>query len=99
MQEFMCAEISHNQEKKDKREWAIIQMFRSSCPTFPIGELRKSESPDFLLQTDQRLYGIELTELKYERQDKEFNLRAHEDFLSVSKSDHGLNALFKAVLQ
>ncbi len=87
MQEFMCAEISHNQEKKDKREWAIIQMFRSSCPTFPIGELRKSESPDFLLQTDQRLYGIELTELKYERQDKEFNLRAHEDFLSVLMRD------------
>ncbi len=83
----MSAEISHNQEKKDKREWAIIQTFRSYCPDFPIGELEKSEAPDFLLRANKRLYGIELTELKYEREDKEFNLRAHEDFLSLLMQD------------
>ncbi len=90
----MCNEISHNQEKKDKREWAIIQTFRSYCPDFPIGELEKSEAPDFLLRTDNRLYGIELTELKYEREDKEFNLRAHEDFLSQLMQD--AQALFES---
>lgn len=78
----MSAEISHNQEKKDKREWSIIQRFRSSYQTFPLGSLEKSERPDFLLHTNKKLIGIELTELKYERADKEFNLRAHEDFLS-----------------
>lgn len=83
----MCAEISHNQEKKDKREWAIINMFRSSCSTFPIGEVEKSEAPDFLVQTEKKLIGIELTELKYEREDKGFNLRAHEDFLSQLMQD------------
>lgn len=78
----MSEEISRNQEKKDKREWGVIKMFRSCYSSFPIGELSKSESPDFLLQNEGRLIGIELTELKYERADKEFNLRAHEDFLS-----------------
>ena len=75
-------ENEKNQEKKDKREWGVIKMFRSCYSSFPIGELSKSESPDFLLQNEGRLIGIELTELKYERADKEFNLRAHEDFLS-----------------
>ena len=80
-------ELSHNQEKKDKKEWAIINMFRSSYPYFPIGELEKSESPDFLLHSGGKLIGIELTELKYEREDKLFNLRAHEDFLTYMMED------------
>ncbi|MBO4529284.1 MAG: hypothetical protein J5767_01460 [Paludibacteraceae bacterium] len=80
-------ELSHNQEKKDKKEWAIINMFRSSYPYFPIGELEKSESPDFLLRSGDKLIGIELTELKYEREDKLFNLRAHEDFLTYMMED------------
>lgn len=80
-------EMSHNQEKKEKKEWAIINMFRSSYPYFPIGELEKSESPDFLLRSEGKLIGIELTELKYEREDKLFNLRAHEDFLTYMMED------------
>jgi hypothetical protein len=75
-------ENNHNQEKKDKREWAVMQLFRSSYPAFPLGRLEKSECPDFLLYAHNDLIGIELTELKYEREDKDFNLRAHEDFLS-----------------
>lgn len=78
----MTEEISRNQEKKDKREWGVIKMFRSCYSSFPLGDLAKSEAPDFLLQNGDKLIGIELTELKYEREDKEFNLRAHEDFLS-----------------
>lgn len=75
--------ISHNQEKKDKKEWAIINMFRSSYSSFPIGSVEKFEAPDFLLKHDGKTIGIELTELKYERGDKLFNLRAHEDFLTL----------------
>lgn len=75
-------EVSYNQEKKDKREWAIMRLFQSNFPAFPIGRLEKSERPDFLLYAKKKLIGIELTELKYERKDLEFNLRAHEDYLS-----------------
>jgi hypothetical protein len=59
-----------------------MQLFRSIYQAFPLGKMEKSESPDFLLYTNSALIGIELTELKYEREDKKFNLRAHEDFLT-----------------
>lgn len=73
---------SSNQQKRDRREWTIINLFASSYNSFPIGCLEKSERPDFILTTERKRIGIELTELKYERNDTEFNLRAHEDFLS-----------------
>ena len=79
----MKAELNYNQEKKEKREWAILQIFRSSYQAFPLGKIEKSERPDFFVHSDKKgLIGIELTELKYEREDKKFNLRAHEDFLN-----------------
>ena len=90
-------EINHNQEKKDRREWAVMQLFRSGYPLFPLGKLEKSERPDFLLHLDTGIAGIELTELKYERKDKEFNLRAHEDFLGEIMSD--AQAVFEAQSQ
>ena len=68
--------VSFNQYKKDQREWAIIRLFRSSLTAFPIGELEKCECPDFILSTGRKKIGIELTELKYEREDRDFNLRA-----------------------
>ncbi len=83
----MSSETNHNQEKKDRREWAVMQLFRSSYSLFPLGKVEKSERPDFLLYSDTNIIGIELTELKYERKDKEFNLRAHEDFLSEIMSE------------
>lgn len=89
----MNTETNYNQEKKDKREWAVMHIFRSSYPVFPIGELKKSERPDFLLNTKKGQIGIELTELKYERQDKKFNFRAHEDFLSEIME--GAQAIFE----
>ena len=90
----MSSEINHNQEKKDRREWAVMQLFRSSYPLFPLGKLEKSERPDFLLYFESGIAGIELTELKYERKDTEFNLRAHEDFLSEIMS--GAQCIFEA---
>lgn len=79
--------VNHNQEKKDRKEWAVIQMFRSCYPSFPLGEIEKSESPDFLVFSGGKKIGIELTELKYERGDRQFNLRAHEDFLTLLMED------------
>ena len=79
--------LNINQQKKDKREWAIMNLFVQSCSAVPIGEIEKSESPDFIVVSGrengkERRIGIELTELKYERQDTGFNMRAHEDYLS-----------------
>ncbi|MCQ2229530.1 MAG: hypothetical protein MJZ13_07280 [Bacteroidales bacterium] len=72
-----------NQSKKDRKEWTIMNLFMESFSQFPIGDVEKSERPDFIVTTRQgKRIGIELTELKYERKDTEFNMRAHEDFLS-----------------
>ncbi len=72
-----------NQHKKDRREWTIMNLFMEHYNQFPIGDVEKSERPDFIVQTLKgKRIGIELTELKYERNDTEFNMRAHEDFLS-----------------
>lgn len=78
---------SVNQFKRDKREWTIMSLFRQSYNQFPLGEVKKSECPDFIVSSTSRSghsrkIGIELTELKYERTDERFNMRAHEDFLS-----------------
>lgn len=64
-----------------------MSLFEQSYSSFPIGEVEKSECPDFIVNTKSRTgkprrIGIELTELKYERNDSQFNMRAHEDFLS-----------------
>lgn len=72
-----------NQSKKDKKEWTIMKLFMESFSQFPLGNVLKSERPDFIVETLKgKKIGIELTELKYERKDTEFNMRAHEDFLS-----------------
>lgn len=72
-----------NQQKRDRREWTIMSLFASAYSSFPIGQLEKSERPDFIVNAcNGKRIGIELTELKYERNDTEFNMRAHEDFLS-----------------
>lgn len=83
---------SANQQKRDKREWTIMNLFIQNYSSFPIGEVEKSECPDFIVSTKSRSgkpkrIGIELTELKYERNDSQFNMRAHEDFLSKIMDD------------
>lgn len=77
-----------NQAKKDRREWTIMNLFVQNYSSFPIGKVEKSECPDFIVTAQRRdgsvrRIGIELTELKYERNDLQFNMRAHEDFLSA----------------
>ena len=86
-----------NQAKRDRREWTIMNLFASSYNLFPIGTIIKSECPDFILQTEKKRIGIELTELKYERNDTQFNMRAHEDFLSSIML--GAQDLFERVCQ
>ncbi|MBP5366632.1 MAG: hypothetical protein J6Y82_12070 [Bacteroidales bacterium] len=76
-----------NQAKRERREWTIMNLFASSYNLFPIGVITKSECPDFILKTEKKRIGIELTELKYERTDTQFNMRAHEDFLSAIMFD------------
>lgn len=83
---------SNNQLKRDKREWTIMSLFIQSYSSFPLGEVEKSECPDFIVNAKSRTgkpkrIGIELTELKYERNDSQFNMRAHEDFLSKIMDD------------
>lgn len=73
--------VNTNQVRKEKREWAIMQLFRSSYSSFPLGEIEKSECPDFLVHTKKGLLGIELTELKYDRENVSFNPRGHEKWL------------------
>ena len=69
-----------------------MSLFIQSYSSFPIGDVEKSECPDFIVNTRSRSgklkrIGIELTELKYERNDSRFNMRAHEDFLSKIMDD------------
>lgn len=83
---------STNQLKRDKREWTVMSLFIQSYNAFPIGDVVKSECPDFIVNAKTRAgkpkrIGIELTELKYERNDSKFNMRAHEDFLSQIMDD------------
>lgn len=73
--------VNVNQARKDYREWNTMNLFRSSYALFPYGDLQKSECPDFLLSTRKGVIGIEVTELKYDRNDSKFNMRAHESWL------------------
>lgn len=77
----MGEDLNINQIRKDKHEWATMLLFRSSYSSFPLGEIEKSECPDFLIHTKKGLLGIELTELKYDRQNVSFNPRGHEKWL------------------
>lgn len=81
--ELSQSSSSTNAQKKDRREWTIMNLFAQVYRNFPSrGEISKSERPDFIVTTPKGRVGIELTELKYERLDSEFNMRAHEDFLN-----------------
>lgn len=77
----MGEEVNINQVRKEKHEWASLQLFRSSYSSFPLGEVEKSECPDFLIHSKKGLIGLELTELKYDRDNVTFNPRGHEKWL------------------
>ena len=46
-----------------KEEKDILEQFKKSYEFFPEGEVKKSERPDFLIQTVENKIGIELTEI------------------------------------
>ncbi len=86
------SDTNTNQQKKDRREWTVMNLFIQNYISFPIGNVEKSECPDFIVSTKNKngktkRIGIELTELKYERNDTKFNMRAHEDFLTRIMDD------------
>jgi len=49
--------------KQKDEERLIMDYFRRSYPDFPKGKLKKSESPDFILQHNHHAIGIEITRL------------------------------------
>ncbi|NOZ47037.1 MAG: hypothetical protein GXO79_09680 [Chlorobi bacterium] len=52
------------QQSKILEEKEVMNLFQKSFPDFPKGKLKKSESPDFILQiTPKKSIGIELTKL------------------------------------
>ncbi|MCF0190233.1 MAG: hypothetical protein HUJ96_03110 [Marinilabiliaceae bacterium] len=74
---------SSNSQKRDRKEWTIMNLFAQKFKDFPLrAKISKSERPDFIIATPKERIGVELTELKYERLETEFNMRAHEDFLN-----------------
>ena len=48
---------------KKKFELWILEQFKQSYKDFPVGEIKDSESPDFLIQTKDKIVGIELAEI------------------------------------
>jgi hypothetical protein len=61
-----CAAFPTNRKKQIEIQY-LAEAHRASS-VFPIGELVPSEIPDFLLRTDGRIIGIEVTELCREQQ-------------------------------
>ncbi len=75
--------LSSNAQKKERKEWTVMNLFVQAYRNFPtIADIKKSERPDFIVDTPKKRIGVEVTELKYDRDDSEFNMRAHEDFLN-----------------
>ena len=55
---------------KKAREQAYLQRFRDNFASFPEGEVIPSEHPDFLVKTQARWIGIELTEYHVQEPDE-----------------------------
>ncbi len=47
---------------KKQRERAHLEWFRNACSGFPVGNIRETEEPDFVIETSDRNVGIEHTE-------------------------------------
>lgn len=48
---------------KKNREFTHLEHFKEVCPFFPDGEIEKTEKPDFIVNTQDNLLGIEHTEI------------------------------------
>jgi hypothetical protein len=55
---------------KKARERAYLERFRENFASFPEGEVIPSEHPDFLVKTQPRWIGIELTEYHVQEPDE-----------------------------
>jgi hypothetical protein len=60
----------NRQTLQKAREWAYLQRFREKFADFPEGEVVPSEHPDFLIKTQPRWIGIELTEYHVQEPDE-----------------------------
>ncbi len=49
--------------KKKMRERSQFERFRQVCTALPVGRIENSEEPDFLVHSDERILGVEVTEL------------------------------------
>ncbi|MCP9492832.1 MAG: hypothetical protein MSG64_00085 [Pyrinomonadaceae bacterium MAG19_C2-C3] len=54
--------MSQTMMRKAREQWQI-ERFRAICPVFPKGDINPCEKPDFLVEDDAGVIGIELTEL------------------------------------
>ena len=61
---------SNRQAVQKARERAYLQRFRDNFAGFPEGEVVSSESPDFLVKSQPRWIGIELTEYHVQEPDE-----------------------------
>ena len=61
---------SNRQAVQKARERAHLQRFRDNFAGFPEGEVVSSESPDFLVKSQPRWIGIELTEYHVQEPDE-----------------------------
>lgn len=50
------------QPQEKRREWAHVNRFRENFSGFPHGQIKKQECPDFFVETEQGITGIEHTE-------------------------------------
>ena len=46
---------------KDQFEWQVVSILKSKIEDFPCGEINKQESPDFIIRTPHKTFGIEVT--------------------------------------
>ena len=60
----------NRQTLQKAREWAYLQRFRENFADFPEGEVVSFEHPDFLIKSQSRWIGIELTEYHVQEPDK-----------------------------
>ncbi len=60
--------LSNNAEDKNRTEYEQLNRFKLTLINFPEGKIIKSESPDFLVTTNDKIIGIELTDLYWNSQ-------------------------------
>lgn len=80
---------------KKHREEAVLAQFRQLYKNFPQGHHRPAERPDFIVQSTQRLLGVELTQIhELSREDDQIAHRYEarvDQILYMAKKQYDLN--------